>query len=248
MSQGSTQSALRAAAVLLLFASIAGCARAPTFRSVLADKYPGYDQVMPSSEVVLNEPRFDYLPGNVLVLQLVEPRSRREAAVYSNSSIYCPVNIPLASFREHEARPVSVKHDVEFSLRRALGLAKAKADLRLEENEIEVLRLVKIDVSLPRIYSIQRNLRPQFAADCLTQIAGRSDLRRIRAILVGNIRVKVLFKDNVSLFARIYTLSRLQASLGLGYAAGETYDLAADNVVFGAKLRPYVAPTSKTKP
>src|SRR5580693_6010336 len=150
------------AALLLAAFGAAGCAPVPTLRNVLAQHYAGYDQVLPASEALLNEPRYEYLPGNVAAFTLTEPRTFFAAASWSSKSDYCSINVPLSSLQAQKRNPTTVIHNFDLSLRRALDLKKAQADLQLEPNEIEVLRKVEIRIASPQEYSVQQTPKPAF--------------------------------------------------------------------------------------
>jgi hypothetical protein len=225
-----------AAALLAAFTAGAGCTPVPTLRNVLAQHYAGYDQVLPASEALLNEKRYEYLPGNIAAFTLTEPRNVFAAASWSSKSDYCSINIPLSLLRPKQRNATTVVHDFDLSLRHALGLKKAKADLQLEPNEIEILRKVEIRISSPKEYSIQRGLKPDYVQSCLAAMTGRTDIKRIRAILVGDVSVKVLFKDNVGFLAKTALLGKLQSNFGFGFLNGMSQDMSADNVVFAARL------------
>ena len=227
-----------AAALLAAFAAGAGCTPVPTLRNVLAQHYAGYDQVLPASEALPNEARFEYLPGNIAAFTLTEPRTILAAASWSSKSDYCSINIPLSLFRPKQRNSAIVVHDFDLSLRRALGLKKAKADLQLEDNEIEMLRKVEIRISSPKEYSVQKTPKPDYIQSCLAAMTGRTDIRRIRAILVGDVSVKVLFKDNVGFLAKTALLGKLQSNFGFGFVNGVSQDMSAENVVFAARLGP----------
>src|ERR1700722_3246045 len=111
-----------AAALLAAFTAGAGCTPVPTLRNVLAQHYAGYDQVLPASEAMLNEKRYEYLPGNIAAFTLTEPRNAFAAASWSSKSDYCSINIPLSLFQPKQRNPATVVHDFDLSLRRALGL------------------------------------------------------------------------------------------------------------------------------
>jgi hypothetical protein len=225
-----------AAALLAAFTAGAGCTPVPTLRNVLAQHYAGYDQVLPASEALLNEKRYEYLPGNIAAFTLTEPRNVFAAASWSSKSDYCSINIPLSLLRPKQRNATTVVHDFDLSLRHALGLKKAKADLQLEPNEIEILRKVEIRISSPKEYSVQRGLKPDYVQSCLAAMTGRTDIKRIRAILVGDVSVKVLFKDNVGFLAKTALLGKLQSNFGFGFLNGMSQDMSADNVVFAARL------------
>jgi len=228
---------LRPAATLLAaFAVGAGCTPVPTLRNVLAQHYAGYDQVLPASEALLNESRYEYLPGNIAAFTLTEPRSVLAAASWSSKSDYCSINVPLSLFRPKQRNATVVVHDFDLSLRRALGLKKAKADLQLEDNEIELLRKVEIRIASPKEYSVQKTPQPEFVQSCLAAMTGRTDIKRIRAILVGDVSVKVLFKDNVGFLAKTALMGKLQSNFGFGFLSGTAQDMSAENVVFAARL------------
>ncbi|MFZ3337976.1 MAG: hypothetical protein WA199_18795 [Xanthobacteraceae bacterium] len=226
-------------AILGLCFFAGACAPAPTLRSVLWDHYPGYDQLSPASGVLLDESRYEYLPGNVIALELAAPRTAHAAAAWNDkSSIYCPINIPLSALTASKRSDAYVVHNFDFSLRRALGLKKAKADLNLEDNELEILRRVEITVSSARIYRLKPGQRPKFELACMNSIAGKPDLTRLRSILAGDVHVKILFKDNVSLIAKLAVANKIQGNLGFGYLRGFNQDYSATNMVFAAKVSP----------
>jgi hypothetical protein len=225
-----------AVALLAAFAAGAGCTPVPTLRNVLAQHYAGYDQVLPASEALPNEPRYEYLPGNIAAFTLTEPRSAFAAASWSSKSDYCSINVPLSLFRPKQRNATVVVHDFDLSLRRALGLKKAKADLQLEDNEIELLRKVEIRIASPKEYSVQRTPQPEFVQSCLAAMTGRTDTKRIRAILVGDVSVKVLFKDNVGFLAKTALMGKLQSNFGFSFLSGTAQDMSAENVVFAARL------------
>jgi hypothetical protein len=225
-----------AAALLAAFAVGAGCTPVPTLRNVLAQHYAGYDQVLPASEALPNESRFEYLPGNIVAFTLTEPRTVFAAASWSSKSDYCSINVPLSLFKPKQRNTTVVVHDFDLSLRHALGLKKAKADLQLEPNEIELLRKVEIRIASPKEYSVQKTPKPEFVQSCLAAMTGRTDIKRIRAILVGDVSVKVLYKDNVGFLAKTALLGKLQSNFGFGFVNGVSQDMSAENVVFAARL------------
>jgi hypothetical protein len=227
-----------AVAMLAAFAAGAGCTPVPTLRNVLAQHYAGYDQVLPASEALPNEPRYEYLPGNIAAFTLTEPRGIFAAASWSSKSDYCSINVPLSLFRAKQRNSAIVVHDFDLSLRHALGLKKAQADLQLELNEIELLRKVEIRIVSPKEYSVQRTPKPNYVQSCLAAMTGRADIKRIRAILVGDISVKILFKDNVGFLAKTAMLGKLQSNFGFGFLNGTSQDMSAENVVFAARLGP----------
>jgi hypothetical protein len=229
------------AAVLTI--GLGGCAPTPTLRNVLAKNYRGYDQLLPASGILPDEGRYQYLPGNVIALEPTEPRSFDAAAVWSEkSSIYCPINIPLSALKSAKARDAYVLHDFDLSLRRTLGFDKAKADLRLEDNEIEVLRRVEISVSSARTYRLHPGQKPNLSSECLAAIAGRPDLYRLRTILAGDVHVKILFKENVSLVAKLVVANKIKSNLGFGFLNGVAQGYDATNMVFAAKVSPTKVP------
>jgi hypothetical protein len=229
----------RRGAILGLCLLVGACAPTPTLRNVLAKYYPGYDQLSPASSLLPDESRYEYLPGNVIALELAQPRTAFAAAAWNDkSSIYCPINIPLSALKAVKRNDAYVIHNFDVSLRSALGLKKAKADLSLEDNELEILRRVEITVSSARVYRLNPGQKPKFELACLNSIARRSDLNLLRGILVGDVHVKVLFKDNVSLVAKIAVANKIQSNLGFGYLQGFSQDYSAINMVFAAKVSP----------
>ena len=98
------------------------------------------------------------------------------------------------------------------------------------------MRRVEIRITSPKEYVMQITPKPDYVASCLAAMAGRSDAKRIRSILVGDVSVKVLFKDNVGPWEKTAVLNKLQTNLGVGFLTGVSQDLSASNVVFAARL------------
>src|ERR1700719_3831779 len=100
-----------AATPLAAFVVVAGCTPVPTLRNVLAQHYAGYDQVLPASEALPNEARYEYLPGNIAAFTLTEPRNLIAAASWSSESDYCSANIALSLLRARKQHAALVVHD-----------------------------------------------------------------------------------------------------------------------------------------
>ena len=202
----------------------------------MATHYAGYDQVLPASEALPNEKRYEYLPGNIAAFTLSAPRDLIAAASWSSESDYCSANIALSQLRPRRQHAVLVVHDFDLSLRRALHLQKAKADLQLEPNEIEILRRVEIRITSPQGIHVQIHAEAGLRGVMPAAMAGRGDAKRIRSILVGDVSVKVLFKDNVGPWEKTAMLNKLQTNLGVSFLTRIAQDLSATNVVFAARL------------
>jgi hypothetical protein len=239
---------VRAVSLVALLA-LAGCARAPTMRGLLSERYPGYDQILPTATALADEPSFDYLPGNVMALALAEPRRLTQSALWNNVGIFCPTNVPLSALRPLRLKSTTIVYDVDFSLRRALALSKLKTSLQLEHNEVEFLRRVSITIDSPRIYSLRMDgPRPRYVAACTDALASRPDLYRLRSVLVGTVAIDFVFKDNVGVFARLNLLNKVSGSIGAGVVRGESYSIVSENVVFGAAVRPVKLRPPNSKP
>jgi hypothetical protein len=98
------------------------------------------------------------------------------------------------------------------------------------------LRRVEIRITSPKEYVMQNTPKPDYVASCVAAMTGRPDAKRIRSILVGDVSVKVLFKDNVGPWQKTAVLNKLQSNLGVGFLTGVSEDLSATNVVFAARL------------
>jgi hypothetical protein len=239
----------RRALTLAAALALAGCAGPPTFRGLLKERYPGYDQILPAATALPNEPGFDYLPGNVLALTLEKRSTWRQSALWNNIGIFCPTNVPLSALKPEPRRSVKVVYDVDRSLRKALGLSKLKTSLQLEPNEIEVLRRVSISIESPTIYALRAGgPRPRYVQACIDALAARSDLHKINSVLVGTVRMDFVFKENVSLLVRLNLLNKINGSAGFGAVRGESYSIVSENVVFGTRLRPVRLKRPSAKP
>jgi hypothetical protein len=241
--------ALLRAILLIAALALAGCSGPPTFRGLLKERYPGYDQILPAATALPNEPGFDYLPGNILALTLAERKTWTQSALWNNIGIFCPTNVPLAALRPEARKSVKVVYGFDRSLRKALGLSKLKTSLQLEPNEIEVLRRVAISIDSPKIYTLGAGgPRPRYVQACIDALASRSDLQKINSVLVGTVTIDLVFKDNVSALVRLSLLNKINGSAGFGAVRGESYSIVSENVVFGTRLRPVRLRPTRAKP
>jgi|tagenome__1003787_1003787.scaffolds.fasta_scaffold20914671_2 hypothetical protein len=228
--------ALRIVAAVLL-AALGACARPPSLGSVLHDKYPGYQQVLPATSVSLRDRNYEFVPGTMLSAVQLKPASRSEVALWQADPIYCPPGYPLADTAFKSRPSTTVVYDFDFSLRRLLHLRKAKADLNLEENELEFVRHIAVRIDSPRTYSLRgRAPVPQYVKACLEAILKRPGIQKIRGIIVGNVSIDVLFKDNASVLAKWSVANKINSSLGVGVLNGEGYTIRGNDLVFGADL------------
>lgn len=146
-------------------------------------------------------------------------------------------------------KSTKVVYDLDLSLRRTLLLSKLKTSLQLEPNEVEFLRRISITVDAPKTYSLRAGApRPRYTDACIDALASRTDLYKLRSVLVGTVTIDFLFKDNVSLVSRLNLLSRINGAIGFGFVRGESYSIVAENVVFGTKVRPVRLKPSSRKP
>jgi hypothetical protein len=240
---------LLCAAPLAVSLTLAACSGPPTVRGLLHASYPGYDQILPAATVLPNEPDFDYLPGNILALALAERKSPTQSALWNNIGIFCPTNVPLSQIKPIQRKSTTVVYDSDLSFRRAFLLSKLKTSLQLEPNEVEFLRRVSITIDSPRIYSMGTGaLRPRYVAACTDALASRPDLYMLRSVLVGTVAIDFVFKDNISLLARLSLLNKINGSLGFGVVRGESYSIISENVVFGARVQPVNLKPPSPKP
>ena len=94
------------AALLITSLGLTACAGPPTIRGVLKDRYPGYDQVLPTATAALNDTNFDYRPGNILALALAAPRNPRSMAV----SPITPSRLPQRAQVSHRLRACTIQN------------------------------------------------------------------------------------------------------------------------------------------
>jgi hypothetical protein len=239
----------RRALTLAAALALAGCAGPPTFRGLLKERYPGYDQIRPAATALPNEPGFDYQPGNILALSLEKRKTWTQSALWNNLGIFCPTNVPLSALRPETRKSVKVVYGFDRSLRKALRLSKLKTSLELEPNEIEILKRVAISIDSPKIYALGAGgPRPRYVQACIDALASRSDLQKINSVLVGTVTIDLVFKENVSALARLNLLGKINGSAGFGAVRGESYSIVSENVVFGTRIRPVKLRPPRAKP
>lgn len=228
---------MRGSLLGVVCALLIGCATPPTVSSVLKRHYRGYDQIAPASGLDLTHPQYKLIPGALIVLNLEQPATSSRANVWSTDNSYCPPGYSIANLRMVRRPPAAVDYRFDFSTRRLLGLRRAKEQLNLEENEVQFLRRVTIRVSNARTF--KRKGTAQLDDDCLTWILHRAGTHRLESILVGDLHVDVLFKDNVSLLNRFHIVGKLRGAIGIEVLKAEQYTSSDQDLVFGILARPF---------
>ena len=228
---------VRRTAAAVLVVAVGACARPPTLGSVLKDRYPGYQQVLPATSVSLSDRNYEFVPGTVVSAVELRPASRNEAALWQADPIYRPPGYPLSDVSWRDRSSTRVTYNFDLSLRRVLHLRKARPTSISRRTRSRSSGALRSGSTFLITYSIRGHAPvPRHVKACIDAIIKRPGIQKIRSIIVGNVHVDVLFKYNASVIAKWSVANKINSSLGFGFLKGESYTISGDNLVFGADL------------
>ena len=97
---------------------------------------------------------------------------------------------------------------------------------------------VIVDVTTVRSYQpaagTLASLNARASAGCILP-TGFGAIRRVRAVIIGDVRVRLTFAQGVDLIARAQLAEKLSFALGLGFQRISETEIAGRNIAFGVK-------------
>ncbi len=226
----------RLAAFGLCTLVLGGCASSPGLIDALERNYKGYEELSPKLSPGRVGASFPYTPGTILPVAAVAGDADQRTWV-ATTDLRCEPGVTLQSLRFWQRRAY---HD---RAGQAAGIdAKSWVEKRAGFGAASLAGIsdVRIDVANVRSYEpsaqVLANLNMRASQGCIlpTGLAGGS-IRRIRGVIVGNVRVRIYFEQGVDLIARAQLTEQLSFALGFGFARISESKIAGRNVAFGVK-------------
>ena len=232
--------AARWRAPLLTFAVIAltGCAPTASLFDALEAKYRGYEELSPKLSPGRAGASFPYTPGTILpAVAVVGDRSQRTWV--ATTDVRCGPAASLATLKYWRR----ANYRYRYGTSQVTG-ADAKAWVSTKSGVAfgAVTGVSDVVVQVGRVRSYEPATR-QLAAlnasaanDCVlpVNLAGGA-IRRVRAVIIGDVRVRLYFEQGLDLIARAEITDQLSAALGFGFQRISEDEIAGRNIAFGVK-------------
>jgi hypothetical protein len=231
-----TKLGARAAALGLCVLTLAGCAPTPGLINALDRNYQGYEELSPKLSPGTSGASFPYTPGTILPA-LAATGDSNQRIWQATTDLRCEPGVSLASLRYWQRRAY------HYRTGSAAGVdAKTWLDQRAGFGSASLAGVseVRIDVSNVRSYepaaSVLSDLNARASQGCVlpAELAGGA-IRRVRGVIVGNVRVRLYFEQGVDLIARAQLADQLSFALGFGFSRMSESEIIGRNVAFGVK-------------
>jgi hypothetical protein len=230
------KSTARAAALGLCVLALAGCAPTTGLIDALDRNYQGYEELSPKLSPGKSGTSFPYTPGTILpALASIDDNNQR--IWQATTDLRCEPGVSLASLRYWQRRAY------HYRASSAAGVdAKNWLDQRAGFGAASLAGVsdVRIDISNVRSYepaaSVLADLNTRASQGCVlpSEFVGGT-IRRIRGVIVGNVRVRLYFEQGVDLIARTQLADQLSFALGFGFSRMSESEIVGRNVAFGVK-------------
>ncbi len=213
---------------------VAACAPTAGLIDALERNYQGYEELSPKLSPGRNGTSFPYTPGTILPALAVTGEADQRTWL-ATTDLRCDPGVSLQSLRYWQRRA--------YHYRAGAGIdAKAWLDKRAGFGAASLAGVsdVRIDVSNVRSYEptapTLADLNTRASQGCFLPTGlGGGAIRRVRAVIVGNIRVRIYFGQGVDLVTRAKLTEQLSFALGFGFARISESEIAGRNVAFGVK-------------
>jgi hypothetical protein len=230
------KSGARAATWGLCALVLAGCAPTAGLIDALDRNYQGYEELSHKLSPGKLGASFPYTPGTILPA-LASTGDSNQRIWQATTDLRCDPGVTLTSLSYWQRRAY------HYRAGSAAGVdAKAWLDQRAGFGSASLAGVsdVRIDVSNVRSYepiaTVLADLNARAAQGCVlpTGISGGT-IRRVRGVIVGNVRVRLYFEQGVDLIARAQLAEQLSFALGFGFARISESEIVGRNVAFGVK-------------
>ena len=237
---GRQTSALKRVARLTALAALAlgGCAPTHGLFEALETKYRGFEELSPKLSPGGTGASFPYTPGTILPALAVTGENDQRSWV-ATTDLRCGPDVDLQSLRYWKRQPYRFR----YGDTRMVGAdAKAWVDKRTGFGSASLAGIsqVVVEVTSARSYEpaapVLASLNARASTGCVlpTGLAG-GGIRRVRGIIVGNVRVRLYFEQGVDLIARAQLAEQLSFALGFGFQRISEDEIAGRNIAFGVK-------------
>jgi len=227
--------------VLALFGAacaLGGCAPNQGLFDALQSKYQGYEELSPKLSPGKTGHAFPYTPGTILPALAFEG-AQGERTWVATTDIRCGPDVELAALPAWRRRAYHYHHGQSLA-------SGASARTWLDRHTgfgtgaLAGISEVVIDVSSVRSYepSVKylRQLNASADTGCVLLSTSMDGIaRRVRGVIVGNIRVRLYFEQGIDLLARAQLSDQLSLALGFGFERISESEIEGRDIAFGVK-------------
>lgn len=214
----------------------AGCAPSQGLIDALERNYQGYEELSPKLSPRGAGAAFPYTPGTILSVAAAAGE-REQRTWVAATDLHCSPGVALSSLRYWQRRGYRMRTG-----RRTGSAARTWLEARLGGDAASLggVSEVIVDVRAVRSYEpsarVLADLNTRAASGCwLPSGLGGGSVRRVRGVIVGDVRVRLYFEQGVDLIARSQLSEQLSVALGFGFARISESEIAGRNVAFGIK-------------
>jgi hypothetical protein len=226
----------RAVCLTACLLALAGCAPTAGLIDALDRNYQGYEELSPKLSPGKTGTSFPYTPGTILPA-LATTGDSNQRIWQATTDLRCDPGVALTSLRFWQRRAYN------YRAGRASGIdAKDWLGKRAGFGIASLAGLsdVRVDVSKVRSYepvaAVLADLNARASQGCILPSADAiGTIRRVRGVIIGDVRVRLYFEQGVDLIARAQLADQLSVALGFGFARVSESEIVGRNVAFGVK-------------
>ena len=216
--------------------AVGGCSPNHSLLDALASKYQGFEELSPKLSPGATGAAFPYTPGTIIPAFAVAGDSEQRTWV-ATTDLRCGPDVPLKSLRYWQRRA----HHSHYG-----QMARADAKAWLEKRtgsgaaSLAGVTEVIVDVSAVRSYEpvrdVLHDLNLRAASGCILPVSfGDGAIRRVRGVIIGNVRVRLHFEQGFDLMAQAQLADQLSFALGLGFQRISENEIVGRDIAFGVK-------------
>jgi hypothetical protein len=218
--------------MLALALAFAGCAPKQGLLDALEHNYHGYEELAPKLSPEGAGQAFPYTPGTILSASAVVGE-REQRTWVASTDLHCGPKVALGALRYWQRRAYRYR-----ASRHAEISAQDWLEKRMGASFASLAGVSDVIVEVRNVRSYEPSHRT------LAQLNARAaqgcwldggQVRRVRGVIVGDVRVHIHFEHGVDLMARGQVSDNVAFALGFGFARISDDEIVGHNVAFGVK-------------
>ena len=229
---------LKVLLLVLAAVAVAGCAPTGSLFDALEAKYRGYEELSPKLSPGQAGTSFPYTPGTILPAVAVTG-DRNQRTWVATTDVRCGPDARLgamkfwqrANYRNRYGTGQVMGGDAKAWVSTTSGVAFG-ALAGISDVVVHVGRVRSYEPTARDLAALNAS-----AADgCVLPVSlGGGAIKRVRAVIIGDVRVRLYFEQGLDLIARAKITDQLSAALGFGFQRISEDEIAGRNIAFGVK-------------
>ena len=217
---------------------VGGCAPTASLFDALETKYSGFEELSPKLSPGRAGASFPYTPGTILPAVAVAG-DRNQRTWVATTDVRCGPDARLSSLKYWQRADYRYRYgNGQITGGDAKAWVSAKSGLA--SGAVAAISDVVVSVNAVRSYEPRARalaaLNTSAANGCVLPAGlGDGGIRRVRAVIIGDLRVRLYFEQGVDLIARAQITNQLSAALGFGFQRISEDEIAGTNIAFGVK-------------